>query len=75
MLLNKTEIKVGNTQAKAAHLTFEHGGKITQEEINIFIPVNETQYYSIGMVCDKNENIQDNFGMMLECAKSFKLKK
>jgi len=46
-----------------------------KDEIDIFIPINKTQYYFIGLVSDKNENIENNIGMMLMCAKSFELNK
>lgn len=74
-LVEMSEMKIGNKTAKTALLTYEHDGKITQEEIDFFIPLNDTQYYYIGLVSDKNENIKNNFGMMIECAKSFKLMK
>lgn len=74
-LVEMSEMKIGNKTAKTALLTYEHDGKITQEEIVFFIPINDTQYYYLGLVSDKDENVENNFGMMLECAKSFYLKK
>lgn len=72
-LIEKSEMKVGSLTAKTAHLTYQYNGKITQEEIDFFIPINDNQYYYIGLVCDKNENTKNNFGMMIECVKSFRL--
>jgi hypothetical protein len=72
-LVEMSEIKIGNNTAKTALLTYEYDGKITQEEIDCFIPINDTQYYYLGLLSDKNENLENNFGMMIECAKSFKL--
>lgn len=74
-LVEMSEMKIGNKTAKTALLTYEHDGKITQEEIDFFIPISDTQYYYLGLVSDKNENIENNFGMMIECVKSFKLMK
>lgn len=72
-LVEMSEMKIGNRTAKTALLTYELNGKIIQEEIDFFIPINDTQYYFLGMVTDKNEDIKNNFGMMIECVKSFKI--
>lgn len=74
-LVEKSNLKIGNKLAQTALLTYEHEGKIIQEEIDIFVPINDTQYYNIGLVCDKNEKTQHHFGMMIGCAKTFKLNK
>lgn len=74
-LLEKATIKISNITAKTALLRYEHNGMVAKEEIDIFIPFNKGQYYSIGLISDRNDKIGDNFGMMLECAKSFQLKK
>jgi hypothetical protein len=72
-LVEMSEMKIGNRTAKTALLTYEHNGKVIQEEIDFFIPINDKQYYYLGMVSDKNEDIKNNFGMMIECVKSFKI--
>lgn len=74
-IVEKSEMKFGNKTAKTALLTYEHNEKITQEELDFFIPINDTQYYYLGGVSDKNENIENNFGMIIYCVKSFKLNK
>ena len=74
-LVEKSHLKIGDKMAQTALLTYEDDGKITQEEIDIFIPINDTQYYTIGLVCDKNDETEHNFGMMFGCAKTFKLNK
>ena len=74
-VVEKSEMKIGNKTAKTALLTYEHNGKITQEELDFFIPINDTQYYYLGGVSEKNENIENNFGMIIHCVKSFKLNK
>lgn len=74
-LIGKSKIKIGEIEARTAQIAFTKDDKIIQEEIDIFIPINKNQYYYIGLVSNKNEKIDDNFGMMLECAQSFKLNK
>lgn len=74
-LVEKSTIEIGDISAKTALFTFERDKKITQEEVDIFIPINKNQYYYMGLVSDKNENTKKNMAMMLECAKSFKLNK
>jgi hypothetical protein len=74
-LVEKSHLKIGNKMAQAALLTYEFDGKIIQEEIDIFIPINDAQYYSIGLICDKNKKTEHHFGMMIDCAKTFELNK
>ncbi len=74
-LVEKSQLKIGDKVAQTALLTYDHDGKIIQEEIDIFIPINDTQYYNIGLVCDKNEKTEHHFGMMIGCARTFKLNK
>lgn len=74
-LIEKSKIRIGDIDVKSAHLKFVHNEEITQEEIDIFIPISNKEYYYIALVSDKNEHIESNFGMMLQIVKSFKLKK
>lgn len=73
-LIEKSTLKIGSIEAKTAHLAYTHDGKILQEEIDLFIPINKKQYYHLGLISDKNEQIETNFGLMLKCAKTFKMK-
>lgn len=74
-LVEKSQLKIGDIMAQTSLLTYKHEGKINQEEIDIFLPINDTQYYYIALICDKNEKTQQHFGMMIGCAKTFKLNK
>ena len=73
-LIEKSTLTIGKMKAKTAHIAFMHDGKVLQEEIDIFIPINKKQYYYFGLVSDKNEQTESNFGLMLQCIKTFKLK-
>lgn len=72
-LINNSTIEIDNVVAKTKHLKYENDGKVAQEEIDVFIPINDNQYYFIGLISDKDEKIDLNFGMMLDCVQSFKL--
>lgn len=72
-LVEKSQLKIKERTARTALLSYEQDGSIIQEEIYVFIPINDSQYYHIGLVCDKNEKSEHNFGMMIGCVKSFNL--
>ena len=72
-LIEKSNLKIGTVEAKTAHLAYEYEDKVIQEEIDIFIPYGQNQYYYLSMISNKNEHLDNNFGMLLECAKTFKL--
>ncbi len=72
-VIEKSQMKIGNKTSKIALLKYENNGKISQEEIDFFIPINDKQFYYLSLVSNYNENIENNFGMMIECAKTFKL--
>lgn len=74
-LVEKSKMKIDNIVAKTVMTTQEQNEQMTHEQIEIFIPISKGQYYSIGMGTEKNDNTERNFAIMLECAKSFKLKK
>lgn len=73
-LIEKSKIKIGKKDAKIAHLAFTNEGKTYQEEIDIFIPLNSNEYYNICLISDKNEHIENNLGLLLQIAKTFKIK-
>ena len=74
-IIEKSTLEIGDKEAETVLMAYKLNGEVVQEEIDIFIPINDTQYYSINLVCDKNEKSEHNFGMMIGCAKSFKLNK
>lgn len=74
-LIEKSEININQVPVHAVLLRHELDNGPAQDEIDIFYPISENQYYYFGMISDINESTLDNMSMMIECAKSFRLKK
>lgn len=73
-LKERTTVQVGNMTADAALCEFDDKGKVILKEIDLFIPLNNHQYYSITMICENNDKVDENLAIMMSCAKSFRLK-
>lgn len=75
-LIERSEMKIGNKNAQTALLTYyDLDQNALQEEIIIFVPLNDTQYYQMVLGCDRNEKTQHHLGLMIDCAKTFQLNK
>lgn len=74
ILVDQSTMKIGSSDVQAALIGYTLNEEIVQETIQLFIPYSKEEYYIIGLMSDKNEHVEINFGKLLECASTFKLK-